>query len=78
MRNDPKAKRYSVDRIILHPNFSRPSLGNDVAMIKLREPILYSNVIRPICLPESDLRASKLATYRYCVLSGFGRTDQSL
>lgn len=77
IKNDGKAKIHSVKTVIVHPDFKSKSLNNDIALIKLNSPLLYNNVTRPICLPESNLSVKKLMSYRYCVISGFGFLDRS-
>ena len=76
IENDPKAERYLVEFFVIHPNYSG-SL-DDAGLIKLSKPILYNNVIRPICLPESNFGKERLMSYRHCVLSGFGYKDGGL
>ena len=75
--NDGKAKIHTVEKIVLHPNFTSKPLHNDIALIKLKSPLLFNNVTRPICLPDSYLSDEKLMSYRFCVVSGFGFLDRS-
>lgn len=74
-RNDENAQSHFVDYLAIHPNYDPNLKSNDIGLIRLKVPILYNNVIRPICLPEVDLDNAKLMSYRHCVISGFGWTD---
>lgn len=43
---------YAVDKIIVHENYNKSVSGvNDIALIKLAQPVEPSARIRPICLP---------------------------
>ncbi|XP_078375353.1 trypsin-like isoform X2 [Oculina patagonica] len=58
-----------IDRIILHPNWNRPTADYDIALIKLKNPIKFNSNVRPVCLPTTDF-----ATGTDCYISGWGRT----
>ncbi|XP_052867213.1 chymotrypsin-like protease CTRL-1 [Anopheles cruzii] len=45
------ATTLSVDKVIIHPNFSSSSYENDIALLVLNDSIQLSNNVRPICLP---------------------------
>lgn len=42
--------RYA-DSIVVHADYDRSNLKNDLAIIKLSEPLKYNKFIRPVCLP---------------------------
>ncbi|XP_030622341.1 haptoglobin isoform X2 [Chanos chanos] len=55
MSNRKKAKdaEVAVEKVFLHPEFQNVSeWDNDLALIKLKEPVSYSDSIMPIPLPE--------------------------
>jgi len=66
-----------VERSIKHPNYvnrrSTPNKGlfNDIALIKLKQPIKFSEVVKPICLPESG---DEHTTDREAMVAGWGLT----
>ncbi|KAK9892395.1 hypothetical protein WA026_019846 [Henosepilachna vigintioctopunctata] len=41
-----------VARLVVHPEFESESFKNDIALIKLSEPVTISNYVRPVCLWE--------------------------
>ncbi|KAG8038671.1 hypothetical protein G9C98_000226 [Cotesia typhae] len=52
-----------VRRVVRHKGFDARTLYNDVALLTLNEPVEFSELIRPICLPTgSQLYNNKVAT----------------
>lgn len=58
------AQKKPVDQIILHPNYTRGSLINDICILRLREPLVLGNNTRTaiINLPPQGHSASGNAT----------------
>ena len=77
--NDSQEKKIYVSFIINHPEYSSKSFyeENDIALIRLESPIVFTQYIRPICLPQGILDDTKLMSYRHCVMTGFGHVDRS-
>lgn len=48
--NDSNAIQMTISETIGHPKFQRPSRYNDVALIKLSQPIQFNAYVRPACL----------------------------
>lgn len=44
----------SVKRAVIHPNYSRKNVDNDIALLELAHSVKYNNFCRPICLPSYD------------------------
>ncbi|CAG9830464.1 unnamed protein product [Diabrotica balteata] len=44
----------SIDSIIIHPEFKRPAIYNDIALIKVTEDFNFNKFVNPICLYTSD------------------------
>ncbi|XP_057317818.1 transmembrane protease serine 9-like [Microplitis mediator] len=49
---DAPAVMRAVAAIIRHRNFDINSYNHDVALLKMRKPVVFSKTIRPICLPQ--------------------------
>lgn len=49
--NNPQVQQ-TIDNIIIHDNFHYPAHDNDIAVVHLSSPILYTSNIRRVCLPE--------------------------
>ncbi|XP_044057497.1 mannan-binding lectin serine protease 1 isoform X1 [Siniperca chuatsi] len=45
------ATNCSVEEIFLHPDFQPNNYNNDVALLRLRDRVEFSELIRPVCLP---------------------------
>ncbi|KAH0626347.1 hypothetical protein JD844_001283 [Phrynosoma platyrhinos] len=59
----------NVSKIIPHENYTHFEKGDDIALVRLTNPVNYSRDISPVCLPYSDHRFS-FGTQ--CWLSGWG------
>ena len=44
--------RISAARWISHPQYNEDTINNDIALIKLRTPVQFSDRIKPVCLPH--------------------------
>ncbi|XP_034114152.1 CLIP domain-containing serine protease B9-like [Drosophila albomicans] len=58
----------AIDEIIIHPNYDERMLANNLSILKLIQPVTFSNFISPICL-----HARKTITYsgQYFIYAGF-------
>ncbi|KAI4499081.1 hypothetical protein M0802_005947 [Mischocyttarus mexicanus] len=47
----------AIRKTILHENFTSKAIydTNDIALIKLQEPVEYEDHVQPICLPDKDV-----------------------
>ena len=53
--NDIEHPDIEISREIVHPDYSVTniaSLTNDIMLIKLSKPAMFSKYVRPICLPN--------------------------
>ncbi|XP_054723144.1 proclotting enzyme-like [Uloborus diversus] len=62
---------FKVAQAIPHPEFSRSGFYNDIALLKLRKPVTYSEFMSPVCLPTEGLKANALVGYMGTV-TGWG------
>jgi len=67
----PDAQVRQVDLIIPHPSYEDKSsiIINDVALLRLRTPVFFTETVQPICLPSADV---DLNQFKVCVATGFG------
>ncbi|KAI2807478.1 peptidase S1 [Blomia tropicalis] len=60
-----------VEEIIVHENYSPPSIYDDIALLKLKHLILMDRYIQPICLPGKRM-VNKYMVDKMATVSGFG------
>uniref|UniRef100_G3MLI9 Peptidase S1 domain-containing protein n=1 Tax=Amblyomma maculatum TaxID=34609 RepID=G3MLI9_AMBMU len=58
-----------VEQCIMHPEYKKRNLVNDIAVLELSFPILYDEFQKPICLP---LDAEDMVG-KYGIIAGWGR-----
>merc|ERR1739838_843577 len=61
---DEEYNRVEVAEFIDHPDYNSDSLDNDYAIIRLANPVTFTNEVSPACLPadESATYAGVVAT----------------
>lgn len=76
---DRHQQQRSVDAVRMYPYFRFTNLGpgnvggeNDIAIVKLSQPIQFNEAIRPVCLPT---KYAPIPLGRVCVTAGWGRND---
>ncbi|XP_078515096.1 transmembrane protease serine 12-like [Lissotriton helveticus] len=62
----------SIQKIIVKSDFHRETMVNDIALLRLKVPIVYSAYIQPICIPNNPEINISLP----CFISGWGRTTE--
>lgn len=45
----------NVSKVIVHPNYKWPTIGDDIAILKLAKNLVFSNTIKPIKLPPKRM-----------------------
>ncbi|OCT59126.1 serine protease 27 [Xenopus laevis] len=58
-----------IKRFIVHPNYTSPEFGFDIALVELSRGANYTNYIQPVCLPSVGLT---LPTGLQCWVTGWG------
>ncbi|NWU97385.1 PROC protein, partial [Upupa epops] len=65
-----------VDKYVSHENYTKDTSDNDIAMLRLAEPVMYSKYVLPICLPTRGLAERELTrTGKEMVVTGWGSTS---
>lgn len=64
-----------IEKTIIHPDYLETSWDkhHDIAIIKLKEKVTYSDFIQPICMPRKDLDLNMIGAFLY--VAGWGKTD---
>ena len=66
-------RTVDIAEIIMHPDYSHITHNNDVALFRLAEELTFSQEVRPVCLPRSDVSEMMM-----CMVTGWGRTQGDL
>ncbi|KFB34778.1 AGAP010730-PA-like protein [Anopheles sinensis] len=66
-------QEITVDKIIIHPHYSRSPIKNDIALLALKTRVQYQVHIQPICLPEETDEFDG----ERCISNGWGSVEGS-
>ncbi|XP_015498383.1 coagulation factor X isoform X1 [Parus major] len=72
-KEEPSESMHAVDKILVHSKFIIDTYDNDIALLKLKEPIRFSEYVIAACLPKADFANEVLMNQRSGRVSGFGR-----
>ena len=68
---DGSAQTSDTISIDIHPSYNRRTINNDIAILKLKTSLTFSDEVKPACLPDSNLSPSGIS-----VASGWGLVGQ--
>ncbi|XP_023406985.1 serine protease 55 [Loxodonta africana] len=68
---NPYKEIKGVTKIILHKDFKKVNMDNDVALLLVDSPITFSDQKIPICLPRQPIPS----TWHQCLVAGWGQTN---
>jgi Trypsin len=73
--NEPNSKKENVNKIVIHPDWKPNEVryDADIALLQLENPTTFSDLIQPVCLPQSNLNVFAL-TGR---VVGWGKSENS-
>ncbi|XP_065081125.1 collagenase-like [Ochlerotatus camptorhynchus] len=71
--NSPEVMGTST-QFIIHPQYNPNNLNNDIGLIRLAQPVTFSQNIQPIALPSAD-RTGETFLDAQATVSGFGRIN---
>ncbi|KYB26592.1 Transmembrane protease serine 9-like Protein [Tribolium castaneum] len=66
---------FTIQEVTVHKQYNTRTIQNDIALIKVRRQIRFTEYIKPICLPfERHLELKDLAKQKLTI-SGWGKTN---
>ncbi|KAE8589736.1 hypothetical protein XENTR_v10017712 [Xenopus tropicalis] len=63
---------HPVEAFYMHPNFNRNNYDNDIALIRLKNPVVMNQNVSPICLPSPQDEDDIYQKDRIGYVSGYG------
>ncbi|CAB3982538.1 chymotrypsinogen B-like [Paramuricea clavata] len=71
-RNSPQSheQRIRAKKVIVHPQYGRPTLNNDIALIQLERPATLTSRISTVCLPSHNF---DVPLNSECYITGWGK-----
>jgi len=63
----------NVSKLFLHGQYDPETLDYDIALLKLKDPVKLSKIVKPVCLPEESVDFKPGTN---CYVTGFGVTEQ--
>ncbi|XP_051771647.1 tryptase-like [Ctenopharyngodon idella] len=72
---NPNEVSKNVKLIIKHPSYNRHTSNNDIALLKLRSPVTFTDYIRPVCL-AADGSVFNNGTDSW--ITGWGNIDEGV
>ncbi|XP_055596422.1 CLIP domain-containing serine protease B4-like [Uranotaenia lowii] len=72
--NDPPVD-VGIGKLIVHKGYNKHSLINDIALIKLKNPVEFTDFVSPICLPTAPKTKNKNTDKMVFTAVGWGNTE---
>lgn len=67
-----KSIAYMAERIYVHESYDNITFNDDVAVIRLRTPIILDDYVSPICIAPADMSNQKLIPGDELIATGWG------
>ncbi|KAL6474955.1 hypothetical protein MHYP_G00159950 [Metynnis hypsauchen] len=66
---NPYESVHDISRVLIPFGYTDPQFGQDIALVQLTKPVVWSDHIQPICVPDSDVQ---FAAGTACTITGWG------
>ncbi|XP_076307762.1 uncharacterized protein LOC143223549 [Tachypleus tridentatus] len=70
--NSPFEQVRRISHVIIHPDYVDKGFINDISLLRLEKPVLFSDYVRPVCLP-SPKDAKSQQHGQMCTVTGWGK-----
>ncbi|XP_077094231.1 coagulation factor VII isoform X2 [Siphateles boraxobius] len=65
-----------VEEMLMHPGYVSETADSDIALLRLRRPVVYSAYAVPVCLPVRDMAERVLWAVSKHTVSGWGKRSE--
>ncbi|XP_078093195.1 transmembrane protease serine 6-like [Mustelus asterias] len=72
--NNHEVQHRKIKKIIIHPQKTSASYDYDVALLELAQPVQYTDLVQPACLPAAT---ASFLSGRRCMIIGWGTTEEN-
>lgn len=72
MTDETQTIDVKVKRIMKHPRYSSTTYNNDIALIRLEEPVKFEGILNPVCIASPG----KSYTGSNGIVTGWGTTKE--
>ncbi|XP_044037512.1 tryptase-like [Siniperca chuatsi] len=72
---NPNEVSRTLSQIIIHPDYDKASSNNDIALLKLSSPVVFTDYIRPVCLSAGGSVYNAGTT---CWVTGWGNIQSGV
>ncbi|KAK7069013.1 Enteropeptidase [Halocaridina rubra] len=66
----PYEQLRHITHIFIHPEYVDTGFINDISLLRVNEPVSFTDYVRPVCLPPAE---SVIQNGRLCTLVGWGQ-----
>lgn len=66
---NPDESSHRVRRVVVPLGYTDPEFGQDIALVELSTPVVWSDRIQPVCLPYANVEFS---SDMKCMITGWG------
>ncbi|MGH0155025.1 UNVERIFIED_CONTAM: hypothetical protein FKN15_028487 [Acipenser sinensis] len=71
-KEESQETTHRVEKVLIHNRYVQKTNNNNIALVKLKEPIKFSQYIIPACLPNREFAEQVLMNQPFAQISGFG------
>jgi len=70
--NEAHQELRFIEKVFINPHFVKKTFNNDIALIKMKSKVDFTDYIRPVCLPSKDRSYNNHST----IVVGWGKLSE--
>ncbi|KAL7825437.1 hypothetical protein AOLI_G00326440 [Acnodon oligacanthus] len=75
LRPDEGEQQIRVEKVLVHPHFHEYTFDSDIALLYLSQPVEFSAVVSPACMPNAHLAKVLMMENQRGLVTGWGATS---